>query len=72
MNRDRMLLHEMGHMWNGNMVTIEYYNDLWIKEGLTEFVAQFAWEYIIEQSEPGTYPLENRIWANFKVRAATA
>ena len=36
MNRDRMFLHEMAHMWNGNLVSMEWFNDLWIKEGLTE------------------------------------
>jgi len=69
MNRDRMFLHEMAHMWNGNLVSMEWFNDLWIKEGLTEWVTQLACQDLVANA-PGKYPIEDRVMANFKIRGA--
>lgn len=67
-NRDRMFLHEMCHMWNGNLMSIEYYNDLWLKEGFTEYICQLALQYLVDKSPKGTFAFEGRIMANFRIR----
>lgn len=36
-NRDRMILHEMAHMWLGNIVTPTQWSDLWLKEATAEY-----------------------------------
>lgn len=69
-NRDRMFQHEMGHMWLGNICSIEWWNDLYIKEGFDEYICHLALEYLVEQCEPGTWPFENRIWANLWMRGS--
>lgn len=42
----KVILHEIAHMWYGNLVSINWWSDLWIKEGISEYMAFEALKHI--------------------------
>jgi aminopeptidase N len=40
--RDNTILHELAHMWFGDLVTMVWWDDMWLKESFAEFAATFG------------------------------
>ena len=38
--RAGVIAHEMAHMWFGNLVTMRWWDDLWLNESFAEYLAQ--------------------------------
>jgi len=41
-NRANTILHEMAHMWFGDLVTMRWWDDLWLNESFAEWASHFA------------------------------
>jgi len=44
LNRDILLLHELNAQWFGDLVTMRWFDDLWLKEGFAQYMAYHALE----------------------------
>lgn len=51
-----VILHEMAHMWFGNLVTMKWWNDLWLNESFATYISYVAMDKGTEFSE---------CWVNF-------
>jgi aminopeptidase N len=54
--RNILVLHETCHQWFGDMVTMRWFDDLWLKEGFAQYMAYKA----LEQLDPASNP-----WKHF-------
>lgn len=57
--RSTLVYHELAHQWFGNLVTMRWFDDLWLKEGFATFVAHQA----LAALEPG-----QQSWLRFQQR----
>jgi aminopeptidase N len=46
--RAEILLHEMAHMWFGDLVTMTWWDDLWLNESFAEWAAMWACSALTE------------------------
>ncbi|MAJ45158.1 MAG: aminopeptidase N [Candidatus Marinimicrobia bacterium] len=42
LNRANTIFHEMVHMWFGNLVTMKWWNDLWLNESFADYLSYYA------------------------------
>uniref|UniRef100_A0A672QLP9 Aminopeptidase n=1 Tax=Sinocyclocheilus grahami TaxID=75366 RepID=A0A672QLP9_SINGR len=40
-----VITHELAHMWFGNLVTMRWWNDLWLNEGFASYVSYLGADY---------------------------
>lgn len=58
------LLHEMAHMWFGDLVTMPWWDDLWLKESFADFIGTQASEEVTEFADAWvTFGLGRKMWA---------
>jgi aminopeptidase N len=63
--RAEVILHEAAHQWFGDLVTMRWFDDLWLKEGFATFMAYQAmaeilpeyqaWKVFYQRTKPGAY-----------------
>jgi aminopeptidase N len=79
LSRANVMFHEAAHQWFGDLMTMKWFDDLWLKEGFAEFMAyqatakvtpEFnAWKAFYERNKPLAYLTDSTkgttaIWQN--------
>jgi aminopeptidase N len=68
LNRDILLLHELTHQWFGDLTTMRWFDDLWLKEGFAQYMAYQAlaaiapnenvWKRFYQSIKPAAYSID--------------
>ena len=69
LNRDILVLHELTHQWFGDLTTMRWFDDLWLKEGFAQYMAYRAlasikpdeniWQRFYQSIKPAAYAIDS-------------
>lgn len=58
------ILHELAHMWFGDLVTMKWWNDLWLNESFAEYASHLAMAEATEWKDAWTtFAFSEKAWA---------
>lgn len=69
LGRDILVLHELTHQWFGDLTTMRWFDDLWLKEGFAQYMAyqtlaslkpnENIWKRFYESIKPAAYEIDS-------------
>ena len=66
LNRASLILHELAHQWFGDLVTMRWFDDLWLKEGFANFMASHAMAAMEKRRDPEGSAIWKRFYQTHK------
>lgn len=74
LGRFSTILHEVAHQWFGDLVTMRWFDDLWLKEGFATYMAakaladidssSGAWKTFYQSNKPAAYGVDQTLGTN--------
>ncbi|MGI9608890.1 MAG: aminopeptidase N, partial [Acidimicrobiia bacterium] len=64
LGRAEVFLHELAHMWFGDLVTMEWWNDVWLNESFATYMAYLGLERVTEFTDGWQdFQADMKLWA---------
>ncbi|MDQ1743733.1 MAG: aminopeptidase, partial [Pseudonocardiales bacterium] len=63
--RAMVIAHEMAHMWFGDLVTMAWWDDLWLNESFAEYMGYRVCAELTDTGRPGLAELAELSWLEF-------
>ena len=70
-DRDNLILHEMAHMWFGDLVTMAWWNDLWLNESFASYLASVAQDRALHTRRRGSTSSSMKGWGYWQDQLVT-
>jgi aminopeptidase N len=70
-NRDNLILHEMAHMWFGDLVTMQWWSDLWLNESFATYLASIAQDRTLKSQGTWISFFSTKAWGYWQDQLVT-